>query len=52
MMSMVSDRKLAANRENAKKSSGPKSQTGKHRSARNALSHGLAVPIGQFSIQG
>jgi hypothetical protein len=46
---MVSDRKLAANRKNAKKSSGPKSETGKRRSARNALSHGLAVSIGNIA---
>ena len=48
-MPMVSDRKLSANRENAKKSSGPKSHRGKRRSARNALSHGLAVPIGTIA---
>ena len=39
---MVSDRKLAANRANAAKSSGPKTAGGKARSARNGTSHGLA----------
>jgi len=36
-----SERKLAANRENAKKSTGPKTPTGKAFSRRNALKHGL-----------
>ncbi len=48
-MPVVSDRKLTANRKNAKKSSGPKSKPGKRRSARNALSHGLAVPVGNVA---
>jgi len=37
----VSSRKLAANRRNAKKSSGPRTAEGKRRSSRNAISHGL-----------
>ncbi len=37
--------KLAANRENASKSTGPKSPSGKRTAARNALKHGLAVPV-------
>jgi hypothetical protein len=41
---MTSDLKLASNRKNAKSSTGPKSDGGKYRSARNALSHGLAIP--------
>jgi hypothetical protein len=41
---VTSDRKLSANQRNAAKSTGPKSVTGKQRSRRNALSHGLAVP--------
>ena len=40
----TSDLKLASNRKNAKSSTGPKSDGGKYRSARNALSHGLAIP--------
>ena len=34
--------KLLANRANAQKSTGPKSQTGKHTSSKNAHKHGLA----------
>ena len=34
--------KLLANRVNAQKSTGPKSQTGKHASSKNARKHGLA----------
>ena len=34
--------KLLANRANAQKSSGPKSQKGKHASSKNAYKHGLA----------
>jgi hypothetical protein len=38
--------RLAANRRNALRSTGPKSAAGKRRAARNALKHGLAVPLG------
>ena len=41
-MSVVSARKLAANRANARASTGPKSAAGKARSARNAVRHGLS----------
>jgi hypothetical protein len=41
---MASDRQRAANRANAKKSSGPKSRAGKIRSSRNAYRHGLSAP--------
>ena len=40
---MASERQIAANRQNAKKSSGPRSAAGKARSRRNALRHGLAI---------
>lgn len=35
-----------ANRLNAKQSSGPRSTTGKARIARNAIKHGLSIPVG------
>ena len=40
---MASERQIAANRRNAKKSSGPRSADGKTRSRRNALRHGLSI---------
>jgi hypothetical protein len=40
---MVSDARIAANRANARKSTGPKTQAGKAASRRNALRHGLAA---------
>ena len=40
---MASERKIAANRANAAKSTGPRSAAGKKRAAQNSLSHGLAI---------
>jgi len=40
---MSSARKLAANRDNAKNSTGPRSTAGKRRASRNAYRHGLAA---------
>lgn len=37
--------KIAANRANAQRSTGPKSSAGKKSTARNAFSHGLAVSV-------
>lgn len=42
---MASERQIAANRSNARKSTGPTSRGGKRRSAANARTHGLAEPI-------
>jgi hypothetical protein len=43
---MSSDRKITANRNNAKKSTGPRSKAGREASRRNARRHGLAIDIG------
>ena len=43
---MPSDRQIAANRNNATKSTGPRSDAGREASRSNARRHGLAVPIG------
>src|SRR5688500_8388717 len=40
---MTSDRRISANRENASKSTGPRTANGKTQSSRNALRHGLAA---------
>ena len=40
---MTSQRKIEANRRNAKRSTGPKTALGKKRSRANALKHGLAA---------
>jgi hypothetical protein len=42
---MPSDRQIAANRKNAKKSTGPRSVAGREASRRNARRHGLAIAI-------
>jgi hypothetical protein len=43
---MTSDRKIASNRKNAQRSTGPRSASGQRRSRRNALRHGLSIAIG------
>jgi hypothetical protein len=40
---MASERQIAANRRNARKSSGPRSEPGKKRASQNAFRHGLTV---------
>ena len=42
---MTSDCKIEANRANAQASTGPKTAHGRARSARNALRHGLSLPV-------
>ena len=42
---MASEKQLRANRENAKRSSGPKTAAGRLKSSRNALRHGLTLPL-------
>jgi hypothetical protein len=42
---MASERQIAANRRNARKSSGPRSASGKMQSSKNAFRHGLSKPL-------
>lgn len=49
---MISERKLLANRANAKKSTGPRTERGKACSSRNAVTHGLFCKKGLFAPDG
>ena len=40
---MTTEKQIAANRENAKKSTGPRTLDGKRKSRRNAVRHGLTA---------
>ena len=40
---MATDKQIAANRLNAKNSTGPRTDAGKRRSRRNAIRHGLTA---------
>lgn len=42
---MATEKQIKANRENAKRSTGPKTLAGRLKSSRNALRHGLSVPV-------
>jgi hypothetical protein len=42
---LTSDRKIKANRANARASTGPQTAQGRARAARNALRHGLSLPV-------
>jgi hypothetical protein len=42
---MTGDRKIRANRANAQASTGPKTERGRLRAARNALRHALSLPV-------
>jgi hypothetical protein len=42
---MATEKQIAANRANAKRSTGPRSLAGKLVSSRNAYRHGLSVPL-------
>jgi hypothetical protein len=47
---VASTRKIRANRANARASTGPKTAQGRARTARNALRHGLSVPVFSGSV--
>jgi hypothetical protein len=47
---MASERQIAANRANARKSTGPRSDSGKTRASRNALKHGLNTPMSGAAV--
>jgi hypothetical protein len=42
---MATEKQIAANRANSKRSTGPKTAVGKLRSSRNAFRHGLSLPL-------
>ena len=42
---MISERKIRANRANARASTGPKTKRGRSHAARNALRHALSLPV-------
>ena len=45
---MTSERKIRANRANARASTGPQTNRGRARAARNALRHALSLPVGSI----
>jgi hypothetical protein len=47
---MATERQIAANRANAKRSTGPKTVAGKRRSSGNAYRHGLSGPLPDDSL--
>jgi hypothetical protein len=47
---MSTDRQIAANRNNAKRSTGPRSKAGREASRSNARRHGLAIDIGSDPV--
>jgi hypothetical protein len=42
---MATEKQIAANRANAKRSTGPKTAAGRVKSSRNAYRHGLSLPL-------
>ncbi len=42
---MATDRQIAANRANCRRSTGPKTAAGQSKSSRNAFRHGLSLPL-------
>jgi len=48
---MASERQIEANRRNARKSTGPRSTSGKKRASGNAFRHGLTKPISSADFE-
>src|SRR4051812_26019670 len=47
---LASKRKIEASRQNARLSTGPRTANGKLRSSRNALKHGLSLPLPRTAL--
>jgi hypothetical protein len=47
---MATQKQIEANRRNARKSTGPRSASGKKRASRNALKHGLNTPMAGAAV--
>ena len=47
---MTTELKIKANRENSRASTGPRTRYGRARAARNALRHGLSLPVGSDPV--
>jgi hypothetical protein len=47
---MASERQIAANRRNARRSTGPRSTSGKKRTSQNAYQHGLTTPLSHTEV--
>jgi hypothetical protein len=48
---MATEKQIAANRSNSKRSTGPKTATGRLKSSRNAFRHGLSRPMTPNSVE-
>jgi hypothetical protein len=48
---MATEKQIAANRANAKRSTGPKTSAGKSKASRNAFRHGLSCPLPEDSSE-
>ena len=48
---MATDRQIAANRRNGALSRGPRTPEGRARSSRNALRHGLSIPVSRHKAR-
>jgi hypothetical protein len=48
---MATEKQIAANRANSKRSTGPKTDSGRIKSSRNAFRHGLSLPADAAEIE-